>query len=139
MSKENGSFAVAGNFLKKFMLICLRKSPSLPFFIPKFNLKSWVSPPFILKIFNSLFWFPPLQIFFQVSLHLLLKGEGTHNVNCRKLISTLKTWINVSDIEMYNWIPSLQVYHIKVSSYLGSLMSKILDLRVKNGSNFAYI
>ena len=92
----------------------------------------------ILKIFLPLL-VSPIPNFFSGPPPFLLKGEGTHNVNCRKLISTLKTRKNVSDIEMYYWIPSLQVYHIKVSSYLGSLTSKILDLRVKNGSNFSYI
>ena len=85
MSKEDGSFAVAGKFLKKYMLICLQKYPFLPFYIPKFDLKSLIppfhfedlSPPFGFPHPKLFFRFPPFWIFQNVGSPPLLKGGDT--------------------------------------------------------------
>ena len=84
MSKEDGSFAVAGKFLKLFMLICLQKSPFCPFLSLNSTWKVGF-PPFILKIFPPFcfpqpiffFRFPPFWNFQNLGSPLLKGGGDT--------------------------------------------------------------
>ena len=127
MSKENGSSAAVGKFFKKYMLICLRKYPFLPFCIAKFNLKSWV-PPFLVENLPPLLVSPP-QIFFRFPPFwnfqnlgsqgcVCVGGVGTHYVRRKdprgslKYNKSVREWIKFCTIPRH-WLKTFLSPNLK--------------------------